>query len=82
MAIGGDSRTSIFPNTRAFEWQNYKRKETDEVGKKRGTSMEKWKVGTKERSPDGLSLPNQNRILINKIWYYFTTYGKSTMKFY
>ena len=42
--------------------------------------MEKSKVGTEERSPDGLSRPNKNKILINII-YYFTRYGKSTMKF-
>ena len=33
---------------------------TDEGGKKRGLSVERSKEGTKERSPDGLSLPNQN----------------------
>ena len=38
--------------------------------------MEKSKAATKERSPDGLSLPNQNTISINIIWYYFTIYGK------
>ena len=43
--------------------------------------MEKSKAGTKERSPDGLSLPNQNTILINIKWYYFTRYEKITMKF-
>ena len=37
------------------------------------------KRGTKERSPDGLSQPNQNTILINIIWYSFKRYGKSTM---
>ena len=55
-------------------------KETDEEGKKRGVSMERSNV-KKERSPDGLSLPNQNTILINIIYYYFTKYEKSTMKF-
>ena len=39
------------------------------------------KAGTKERSPDGLSLPNQNTILMNIIWYYFTRYLAITMKF-
>ena len=46
-------------------------KETDEEGKKRDVSMEKSKAGTKERSPDGvtlrpslLSIPNLNTILI------------------
>ena len=32
-------------------------------------------------SPEGLSLPNNNAILINMIWYYFIRYGKITMKF-
>ena len=45
--------------------------ETDEDGKKRGVSMEKSKAGTKERSPNSLSLPNQNTILINIKLYYF-----------
>ena len=44
--------------------------DTDEA-QKRGVSMEISKVGTKERSPDGLSLPNQNTILIHIIRYYF-----------
>ena len=38
--------------------------------------MERSKAGTKERSPDTVSPPNQNIILINLIWYYFTRYGK------
>ena len=42
-------------------------KETDEGGKKRGASMEKSKAGTK-KSPDGLSHPKQNTIIINKMW--------------
>ena len=37
------------------------------------------KAGTKT---DGLSLPNQNTILINIIWYFFIRYGKSIRKFY
>ena len=41
--------------------------ETDEGGKKRGMSMERSKAGTKERSPDCLSIPNQNTILMNII---------------
>ena len=43
-------------------------KETDEEGKKLGVSMERSKAGTNERSPDGLSHPNQNTIIINIIW--------------
>ena len=42
-------------------------KETDEDGKKRGVSTERSKAGTNKRSPDGLSHPKQNTILINKI---------------
>ena len=51
------------------------------VRSKRGVSMERSKAGTKERSPGGLSLPNQNKILINIIWHHFKRYGKSAMKF-
>ena len=43
--------------------------------------MEKSTAGTKERSPDSLSLPNQNIILINMKGYNFKRYGKNTMKF-
>ena len=39
-------------------------KETDEEGKKRGVSIE---TGSKKRSPNGLSQPNQNTITINII---------------
>ena len=49
------SCTSVFPNTRACEHQEWnKTKETDEEIKKRGMSMERSKAGTKE-SRDGLS---------------------------
>ena len=43
-------------------------KETDEVGKQRGVSMERSKAGMNKRSPDSLAHPNQNTIIINKIW--------------
>ena len=43
--------------------------------------MEGSKAGTNIRSPDGLSQPNQNTILINIIQYYFIRNGKGTMKF-
>ena len=48
--------------------------------------MERSKADTKERRPDrlsrpSLSVPNQNTILINIILYYFTRYGKRTLKF-
>ena len=43
--------------------------------------MGKSKVGTKdERSPDGLSPPNQYTIIISIIWQYFIKDEKNTMK--
>ena len=42
--------------------KNEEDKETKEEGKKRGVSLERRKRARK-RSPDGLSLPNQNIIL-------------------
>ena len=63
----GNSCTSVFPNTSAWEQQERnKTKETDEDGKKRGSSMERSKAGTNKRSPDGLSHPNQNTIIIKQ----------------
>ena len=43
-------------------------KETDEDTQKRGVSMGKSTAGTNKRSPDGLSHPNRNTTIINKIW--------------
>ena len=43
--------------------------------------MERSKAGKEKRSPDGLSLPNQNTIIINIICLYFTRYEKGLMKF-
>ena len=43
--------------------------------------MEKSTAGTNKRSPDGLSHPSRNTIIINIIWYNFTRNGKRTMKF-
>ena len=43
--------------------------------------MERSKTGTKNRNPDGLSLPNNNKhntIIINIMWYYFMRIRKST----
>ena len=37
---------------------------TDEEGKKRDVSMERSKAGMKKLSLDGLSVPNQNKIII------------------
>ena len=42
--------------------------EIEKDKKKRGVSMERsTKAGTKERSPDSQSLPNQNTMIINII---------------
>ena len=56
-------------------------KDTDEEAQqKRGVSMEISKVGKKERSPEGLSLPNQKTILIYIRRHYFKRYGKNKIK--
>ena len=56
-------------------------KVTDEECKNRSMTVEKSKAGMKERSSNGLSQPNQNKIWINIIWYYSTRYRRNTMKF-
>ena len=43
--------------------------------------MAKSKEGPKKRITYGLLQPNKNTIIINIIWYHFTRYEKSTMKF-
>ena len=53
----GNSCRSVFPNTRTWEQQRMKDKETDQEGKKGGVSVKRSKAGTKEkRSPDGPKL--------------------------
>ena len=42
--------------------------ETDKVGMNRGVTMERNKAITKKISPYGLSLLNQNIMIINTIW--------------
>ena len=82
MAIGyGELMHECFPNTHAWEQQERNETKRDEDGKKRGVSMERSKAGTNKRSHEGLSLPNQNTIIINKIWQYFIRNLKSRMKF-
>ena len=78
MAIGnGELMHVCFPKHSRMATARMKSgNETDVDGKKRGVSMVKNTTGTKERSPDSLSVPNQNTILINIKWYYFTRYGK------
>ena len=60
MAIGNrELMQECFPeHSRMGTVRMKKDKETDEEGKQRGVSMERSKAGKKERSPDGLSLPN------------------------
>ena len=70
MAIGhGELMHECFPKhlrlgTARTKYDN----ETDEDTQKRGVSMEKSTAGTNKRSPDGLSHPNRNTIIINKMW--------------
>ena len=69
MAIGhGELKHEYFPKHSRMGTARTKYKETDEDGKKRGVSIERNKAGTNKRSPDGLSHPNENTIIINKIW--------------
>ena len=83
MAIGnGEFMHKCFPKHSRMGTARMKKDiGADEEAQKRGASMEVSKVGTKERSPGGLSLPNQNTILIYIIRYYFKRYGKSKMKY-
>ena len=63
----GNSCTSVFQTLAHGNSKMKYDKVTDEEGKKRGVSMERRKTGTKKISADGLSHPNQNTIIINKI---------------
>ena len=64
----GNSCTSVLPDTRAWQQElNKIKKQTNTVSRELGVSMEKSKTGTKKTNPDGLSLPNQNTIIINII---------------
>ena len=69
MAIGnGELMHECFPKHWRMGTARMKEdKETDEEDKNRGVSAERTKADTKKRSPDGLSHPNQNTIIINKI---------------
>ena len=67
MAVGnGELMHECFPKHSFMGTARMKQdKETDEDGKKRGVNMEKSKAGKKKLSPDGLSLPIKNTIIIN-----------------
>ena len=82
MAIGsGELMHDCFPKQSQMGTARMKEdNDTDEDCKRRREYGES-KAGTKERSPDRLSLPNENTILIIIKWYYFKGYGKNTMKF-
>ena len=79
--LNGELVHECFPKHSRMGTARTNDKETDEDGKKRGLSMERSKAGTNKRSPDGLSHPNQNTIIINKIWEYFIRNEKKTIKF-
>ena len=49
--------------------------------KREACEQKKAKQVRKIRYPNGLSHPNQNIIIINKILYYFIRFEKSTVKF-
>ena len=70
MAIGnGELMHECFPkHSRMGTARMIYANETDEDGQKRGVSMEKSTAGTNKISPDGLSHPNRNTIIINIIW--------------
>ena len=82
IAIGhGELTHECFPeHSRMGTARTKQDKATDEYGKKRDVSMERSKAGTNKGSPDDLSHPNQNTIIMNKIWSHFIRNGKSTMK--
>ena len=62
------TRAGVFSQTLANGNSKNKKKDKEtEEGNKRGASIESSKTGTKKRSPDGLSLPNQITIIINII---------------
>ena len=68
-----NSCTSVFQKILAHgnSKNEIRYKETEEELKKRDVSMERSKAGMKKKRPDGLSIPNQNTILINIIRNYF-----------
>ena len=70
MAIGnGELMHECFPKHSRMGTARMKLDhETDEDTQKRGVNMEKSTAGTNKRSPYGLSHPNRNTIIINKIW--------------
>ena len=70
-----------FPNTQTCEQQGWNKIKKLMKQERREACEHGNKTGTKKRNPNGLSVPNQNTIIINKICYYFIRYGISTIKF-
>ena len=67
MAIGnGELMYECFP--KHSRMGTARDNETDGDTQKRGVNMEKTAAGTNKRSPDGLSHPDRNTIIINIIW--------------
>ena len=67
MAIGNwELMHECFPKHSGMDKARLKLDKTDEAGKKRGVSMKSSKESTKNINLEGLSLPNQNTIIINK----------------
>ena len=76
----GNSCTSVFPNTCAWEQQERSKTMRQTKTQKRGVSMEKSTAGTNKRSPDGLSHPNRNTIITNNLVKFYKKW-KSAIKF-
>ena len=82
MAIGhGELLQECFPKHSRMGTERNKTKRQTKTVRREALVWKEAKRARKKTSPDGLSHPNQNTIIINKIWYYFIRNGKSTMKF-
>ena len=76
MATGhGELMHACFPEHLRMRQTKYDN-ETDEDTQKRGVCMEKSTAGTNKRSPDGLTHPNRNTIIINRNMVIFYTKWK------
>ena len=69
MAIGNELVHEFDHNTCAWEQQEWNKtqKQTKKVSREERVTK-KSKAGWKKRSPDSLSQPHQNTIIINLIW--------------
>ena len=72
-----NSRMNVFPNTRAWEPQEWNKTKRQTMKVRRDTWTWKEVTGARKKEiPTTLPNQNQNTILINLIWHYFTRYGK------